>query len=954
MNQQRYKMRDSGKELLAQHEAQMKDLRSSLADHVHTLEHHADLRLAVLADSIEFLRRRADIESEYARSLDRLAERFAARLRPGSRDTLLREGCGLPTPLTCWQLMLEQAQRESADHVQLAALYNSAVVPRLSYSYEDSTRLLRKSKEIIQKVQDELFKTLQELNGSMRDYHAFHSESVLAEAKLQEVLKREEKQGESGAKRNEKNREKWQEKFIQSKFATARQRNDYLLALGSAETALKQYYTSDLHRLLDLNEVGFYEGLNGALRCYLSAEFCLTDSRARALDAVELAVNGLVSRSDRKEFLAATGLDKAVPPKLMFLAHAGDEVSQITAQDRLHQDLESRFNCVRAKLGKDKLECEEVKKTMDATLKSLKEFLINEEDYDMARLFRVGDQTPRGTDPDGGDVGEGGGRTPQAPTSPSPLPLIARRKQQIDMENFYVDKLQSFMAMNGIITKLEAKHGLMSRALGKGKENENSGSRPPSIPPKPQKIRRQRPPSRVTVKLFNGDLETYIKESNKPVPMVVESCVRYINLHGLHHEGIFRISGSLTQMTEIKSAFERGEDPLDDDDDGRTIDSVAGVLKAYFRGLEKPLFPSHMYQEFLDCIKISEHHKRIAHLRDLIRKLPCPVIVVLRYLFTFLNHLSGFRDENMMDSYNLAVCFGPTLAPVPPEFDQVMCQGGSIELVKLILVEAHSLFPSPRELPGPIYRPVLAPDNEDDDEMCDSSSAEGLRSDDGTSQDEISVDDDPCPCVAVACFDYAARSERELGFRAGDKLELLRRTSVEWWEARLGDRIGAVPHDYLQLPGHVEPWDDNKHSASSSPDWNKSSPETRKGKSGFGNAEVQPESRSPGGGIRSVTSGQPAVVNPDAKDKRDFRPHAGSSASNVASHRQRWMTPRPAQVLPPALAVPDVVQDTLPLSPTAAEGAAHSPATVSPGLTTFRPPLPSAVNRAGRHGQQKK
>ncbi|XP_061428864.1 SLIT-ROBO Rho GTPase-activating protein 1-like [Lethenteron reissneri] len=137
---------------------------------------------------------------------------------------------------------------------------------------------------------------------------------------------------------------------------------------------------------------------------------------------------------------------------------------------------------------------------------------------------------------------------------------------------------------------------------------------------------------------------------------------------GLHHEGIFRISGSLTQMTEIKSAFERGEDPLDDDDDGRTIDSVAGVLKAYFRGLEKPLFPSHMYQDFLDCIKISEYHKRIAHLRDLIRKLPGPVIVVLRYLFTFLNHLSGFRDENMMDQLQSGGVLGPTLAPVPPEF----------------------------------------------------------------------------------------------------------------------------------------------------------------------------------------------------------------------------------------------------------------------------------------------
>lgn len=42
-----------------------------------------------------------------------------------------------------------------------------------------------------------------------------------------------------------------------------------------------------------------------------------------------------------------------------------------------------------------------------------------------------------------------------------------------------------------------------------------------------------------------------------------------------------------------------GEDPLVDDQSDHDINSVAGVLKLYFRGLENPLFPKEC---FLDLI----------------------------------------------------------------------------------------------------------------------------------------------------------------------------------------------------------------------------------------------------------------------------------------------------------------------------------------------------------------
>lgn len=43
----------------------------------------------------------------------------------------------------------------------------------------------------------------------------------------------------------------------------------------------------------------------------------------------------------------------------------------------------------------------------------------------------------------------------------------------------------------------------------------------------------------------------------------------------------------------------------------------------------------------------------------------------MRYLFSFLNHVSQYSDENLMYPYNLAICFGPTLLPIPNDKDQV-------------------------------------------------------------------------------------------------------------------------------------------------------------------------------------------------------------------------------------------------------------------------------------------
>lgn len=79
-------------------------------------------------------------------------------------------------------------------------------------------------------------------------------------------------------------------------------------------------------------------------------------------------------------------------------------------------------------------------------------------------------------------------------------------------------------------------------------------------------------------------------------------------------------------------------------------------------------------------------------------------------LFLFYLSLSEFSDENMMDPYNLAICFGPTLVPVPDDKDQVQYQNQVNDLIKNIITYNDDIFPNDG---GCIYEKYISPEPED-------------------------------------------------------------------------------------------------------------------------------------------------------------------------------------------------------------------------------------------------
>uniref|UniRef100_A0A8D2NSL2 SLIT-ROBO Rho GTPase-activating protein 1 n=1 Tax=Zosterops lateralis melanops TaxID=1220523 RepID=A0A8D2NSL2_ZOSLA len=779
------------KEIIAEYDTQVKEIRAQLVEQLKCLDQQCELRVQLLQDLQDFFRKKAEIEMDYSRNLEKLAERFLAKTR-STKDQQFKKDQNVLSPVNCWNLLLNQVKRESRDHTTLSDIYLNNIIPRFVQVSEDSGRLFKKSKEVGLQLQEDLMKVLNELYTVMKTYHMYNADSISAQSKLKEAEKQEEKQigksvkqedkqtprspdstsnvkfeekhvRRSSVKKIEKMKEKRQAKYTENRLKAIKARNEYLLALEATNASVFKYYIHDLSDLIDCCDLGYHASLNRALRTFLSAELNLEQSKHEGLDAIENAVENLDANSDKQRLMEMYNNVFCPPMKFEFQPHMGDMVSsQLCAQQPVQSELVQRCQQLQSRLSTLKIENEEVKKTMEATLQTIQD-IVTIEDFDVSDCFQYSNSMESV-------------KSTVSETFMSKPSIAKRRANQQETEQFYFTKMKEYLEGRNLITKLQAKHDLLQKTLG-----ESECVSPLVLlffffPP-------LYTPACCCCEFLSG------QDSSQAIPLVVESCIRFISRHGLQHEGIFRVSGSQVEVNDIKNAFERGEDPLAGDQNDHDMDSIAGVLKLYFRGLEHPLFPKDIFHDLIACVsKYMENWKEI-------RLIFLTTLIVMRYLFAFLNHLSQFSEENMMDPYNLAICFGPTLMSVPEGHDQVSCQAHVNELIKTIIIQHENIFPGARELEGPVYS--RGGNTED---YCESPHGERALTEDSV-QDvtaEHHTSDDECePIEAIAKFDYLGRTARELSFKKGASLLLYQRASDDWWEGRHNGIDGLIPHQYI-------------------------------------------------------------------------------------------------------------------------------------------------------------
>nr|XP_046198812.1 SLIT-ROBO Rho GTPase-activating protein 2-like isoform X1 [Oncorhynchus gorbuscha] len=857
------------KEIVAEYETQAKEIRAQLVEQLKCLDQQCELRVQLLQDLQDFFRKKAEVEMDYSRNLEKLAERFLTKTR-STKDHQLKKEQSVLSPVNCWNLLLTQVKRESRDHATLSDLYLNNIIPRFAQVSEDSGRLFKKSKEVGVQLHEDLMKVLNELYTVMKTYHMYNTDSISSENKLKDAEKQEEKQmGRSGrqddrqtprspdtlasvkteekhvrrssVKKIEKMKEKRQAKYTENKLKAVKARNEYLLALEATNSCVFKYYIHDLSDIIDCCDLGYHASLHRALRTYLSAEMNVEASKHSGLEGLERAVESLEPNGDKQRLMETYNNVFCPPMRFDFQSHMGDTMGVVCAQQPLEGELLQRCQQLQSRLSTLTIENEEVKKTMEATLSTIQD-MVTVEDYDVSECFHHSNSMESV-------------KSTMSESFLSKPSLAKRRANQQETEQFYFTKLKEFLEGRNLITKLEAKHELIQKTLGESQKTDCclASDRRNSA------LRKQ--------------------EAGQVIPLMVESCIRFISRHGLHHEGIFRVSGSQVEVNDIKNSFERGEDPLAGDQNDHDMDSIAGVLKLYFRGLDHALFPKEVFHDLISCVcesppaprlfhdrtlqkrplssAMENLQERAVHIRKVLLSLPSNTLIVMRYLFAFLNYLSRYSEDNMMDPYNLAICFGPTLMSVPESCDQVSCQAHVNELIKTIIIHHDGVFPGPRDLQGPVY---ISPGATD--EYCDPHCEPPLV--DIPAPDTISVihnsDDgslvvsESDPIEAIARFDFSGRTNQELSFKKGASLLLFQRASDDWWEGRHNGVDGLVPHQYIVVQDM--------------PDGGRGSPKTE--------AELQEERVSTRGTAASPTGAHVADIYLANLNKMRKRPELGS------------------------------------------------------------------------------
>ena len=94
------------------------------------------------------------------------------------------------------------------------------------------------------------------------------------------------------------------------------------------------------------------------------------------------------------------------------------------------------------------------------------------------------------------------------------------------------------------------------------------------------------------------------KKEKRKVPIFVDEILAAIELKGLDMDGIYRISGNITEVQKLRHQVDHGKYNLKDFD----IHVLSGALKTFFRELDDPLIPRCFRTHFVEAM--SKHRKK--------------------------------------------------------------------------------------------------------------------------------------------------------------------------------------------------------------------------------------------------------------------------------------------------------------------------------------------------------
>ncbi|KAI8894445.1 hypothetical protein BC833DRAFT_604899 [Globomyces pollinis-pini] len=164
------------------------------------------------------------------------------------------------------------------------------------------------------------------------------------------------------------------------------------------------------------------------------------------------------------------------------------------------------------------------------------------------------------------------------------------------------------------------------------------------------------------VSLQEAIANSKIKEDIE-LPSIVYRCIEYLDgKKAYEEEGLYRLSGASSVITNLKALFdENGDVPLLETDVYYDPHAIAGLLKLFFRELNEPLFTQELRMEFFKVTDIPDRAGKIRHVTQLIAQLPPCNYACLKVLSGHLLRVVQKSQMNKMTVRNVSIVFSPTL-----------------------------------------------------------------------------------------------------------------------------------------------------------------------------------------------------------------------------------------------------------------------------------------------------
>ncbi|XP_060681051.1 rho GTPase-activating protein 12-like isoform X5 [Hemiscyllium ocellatum] len=193
--------------------------------------------------------------------------------------------------------------------------------------------------------------------------------------------------------------------------------------------------------------------------------------------------------------------------------------------------------------------------------------------------------------------------------------------------------------------------------------------------------------------VFGCNLSSLCQRENSTVPKFVMMCIDHVEREGLNVDGLYRVSGNLAVIQKLRFAVNHDEKLDLNDSKWEDINVITGALKMFFRELPEPLFTYHLFNDFVNAVKISDYKQRVEAIADLIRLLPKPNHDTMQVLFKHLVKVIARSEVNRMTNQSVAIVFGPTLLRPEKETGNIAVHTVyQNQIVDLILTEYETIF----------------------------------------------------------------------------------------------------------------------------------------------------------------------------------------------------------------------------------------------------------------------